>query len=98
MIGAMVGLGTKEKNSFAGQERGRYVQWMVMILVMGFLIQGIDNAAHIGGFVGGFIVAYLAGSQGHARGDDMVWKITSWVCLAVTGYAFFRMVERLLAL
>jgi rhomboid protease GluP len=98
LIGAMVGLGTKERNSFAGQERGRYVQWIVIILVMGFLVSGIDNAAHIGGFVGGFIVAYIAGSKGHARGDDFVWKTFAWVCVAVTGYAFFRMTERLLAL
>lgn len=97
LVGAMVGLGTKEKHSIVGRERGRYVQWMVLILVQGFIISGIDNAAHIGGFVGGFLVAYIAGSRGHARGDDTFWKTIAWVCVAVTAYCFFRMAQQLLS-
>jgi rhomboid protease GluP len=97
LVGAMVGLGTKEKHSIIGRERGRYLQWMVLILVQGFIISGIDNAAHIGGFVGGFVIAYIAGSKGHARGDDTFWKTAAWVSVAVTVYAFFRMTEQLLA-
>jgi rhomboid protease GluP len=96
LVGAMIGLGTKEKHSPIGRERGRYVQWAVLILVQGFIIPGIDNAAHIGGFVGGFIIAYLAGSKGHARGDDTLWKTAAWVSVAVTAYAFFRMSQQLL--
>ncbi len=97
LVGAMIGLGTKEKHSPIGRERGRYVQWAVLILVQGFIIPGIDNAAHIGGFVGGFLIAYLAGSKAHARGDDTFWKTAAWVSVAVTAYAFFRMAEQLLA-
>lgn len=95
LIGAMVGLGTREKHSIVGQERNRYIQWMVMVLAMGFLISGIDNAAHIGGFVGGFAVAYLAGARG-SRGDE-VWRTLAWVSVAVTVYGFFRMVQQLVA-
>lgn len=95
LIGAMVGLGTREKHSLIAQERGRYIQWMVMILALGFLVSGIDNAAHIGGFVGGFVVAYLAGAKG-STGED-VWKTLAWVSLAVTAYSFFRMVQQLVA-
>lgn len=97
LVGAMIGLGTREKHSLIGRERGRYVQWAVLILVQGFIIPGIDNAAHIGGFAGGFIVAYLAGSKGHVRGDDTFWKTAAWVSVAVTAYAFFRMTQQLLA-
>ncbi len=98
LVGAMVGLGTKEKHSIIGRERGRYLQWMALILVQGFIISGIDNAAHIGGFVGGFIIAYIAGSKGHARGDDTLWKTAGWLSVAVTAYSFFRMTQQLLAL
>jgi rhomboid protease GluP len=96
LVGAMVGLGTRERNSMIGRERSRYIQWMVMILVQGFIISGIDNAAHIGGFIGGFIIAYVAGSRGHAHGDDTLWKSAAWVALSVTAYSFFRMVQQLL--
>ncbi|MEO8099066.1 MAG: rhomboid family intramembrane serine protease [Acidobacteriota bacterium] len=93
LVGAMVGLGTREKHSVIGANRGRYVQWMLFILVQGFIISGIDNAAHIGGFLGGFVIAYLAGSKGHARGEDFVWRTAAYVSLAVTAYAFFRMFQ-----
>jgi rhomboid protease GluP len=96
MVGAMVGLGTRERHSIIGQERGRYVQWMVLILVQGFIIPGIDNAAHIGGFLGGFVIAYLAGSRAHAFGADTFWKSASWACVAVTGYSFLRMAQQLI--
>ena len=96
MIGAMVGLGTRERHTIIGAMRGRYVQWMLYIVVMGFIISGIDNAAHIGGFLGGFVIAYLAGSRGHARGEDLVWRSAAYVSLALTAYAFFRMLQRLL--
>ncbi len=96
LIGAMVGLGTREKHTIIGRERGRYIQWMMLVLVQGFIIRGIDNAAHIGGFVGGFAVAYLAGSRGHARGDDNLWKTIATVCIAVTVYAFLRMAQQLI--
>ncbi len=96
LIGAMVGLGTREKHTMIGQERGRYIQWMVLIVATGFLPGiNIDNAAHIGGFVGGFVIAYLAGSKGSSGGE--VWKTLAWVSVAITAYAFFRMVQQLVA-
>lgn len=98
LVGAMVGLGVKEKHSAIGREASRYVPVAVILLAQGLLLPlPIDNAAHIGGFIGGFVVAYLAGSRGHARGDDSVWKTAAWVSVAVTAYAFFRMAEQLLA-
>ncbi|MEP7354991.1 MAG: rhomboid family intramembrane serine protease [Acidobacteriota bacterium] len=96
LIGAMVALGTKEKHSMIGAMRGQYVQWMVIVLIQGFIISGIDNAAHIGGFIGGFIVAYIAGSPNYSRTDEGIWKTAAYVCLAVTAYAFFDMFEWLL--
>jgi rhomboid protease GluP len=95
LIGAMIALGTREKHSVIGMERGRYIQWMVLVLAQGFIINGIDTAAHIGGFVGGFVVAYAAG--GRSSGGDEVWKTLAWVCLAITAYAFFRMTQQLVA-
>jgi rhomboid protease GluP len=96
LVGAMIGLGTREKHTIIGAERSQYIQWMALILIQGFIIPGIDNAAHIGGFLGGFVVAYLAGSRGYARRIDRFWSTLAWVSVAITGYAFFRMAEHLL--
>jgi len=34
-------------------------QWAIILGIMGFLIPGIDNLAHAGGFAGGWIAATL---------------------------------------
>ena len=50
-----------------GRRRGRSVmtqqlwQWAIMMFVFGFLMPGINNWAHAGGFAGGWGCAYLMG-------------------------------------
>jgi rhomboid protease GluP len=34
-------------------------QWAILIFVMGFVMRGVDNWAHAGGFVGGWVTASL---------------------------------------
>ena len=91
LIGAMIALGTREKYSLAGAMRGDYIRWMVTILAIGFLFDGIDNAAHIGGALGGFAVAYIAGIPKGTRPDESLWRTLAAISLAVTIYAFFQM-------
>ena len=47
---------------------------MVSIAVMGFLLPGIDNWAHLGGFVGGYLAARVLDPlkpERGARGGDL---------------------------
>ncbi len=50
-----------------GRRRGaslmttQFVQWAVVLFVMGFLLPGVNNWAHAGGFAGGWGAAYLMG-------------------------------------
>ena len=46
---------------------------------------------------GGFVVAYLAGSRGHARGDDTLWKSLAGIAIAFTLFSFYKMLALLLA-
>lgn len=93
LIGAMIALGTKERHSLAGALRGRYIQWVVILLIFGFVVQGIDNAAHVGGLIGGFGVAYVAGSPSLSESTESLWKVAAWTSLAITAYCFFRMFQ-----
>ena len=98
LVGAMVGLGLREKNTALGREARRFYPVAVLVLAQGFLLPlPIDNAAHIGGFLGGLVVAYLARSRAHARGEDTLWKTLAWVAVAITAYSFFRMAQQLLS-
>jgi len=89
LIGAMIALGTKEKSSYGSAMRGMYVRWAVYGLAMGFMIQGIDNFAHIGGLAGGFVLGYVAGTP-RIRGEA-IWKMLAGICIAMTAVAFWIM-------
>jgi rhomboid protease GluP len=52
-----------------------------MLIVMGFLMSGIDNYAHAGGFGGGYLAARLLDPLKPERIDHMVMAL---VCLAAS--------------
>jgi len=98
LIGAMIALGTRDRSAWGAAIRRQYIQWVVYLLIFG-LIPGlnIDNAAHLGGLAGGFIVAYLAGTPGFSEAAETFWRVAAGLCLAATAYAFFQMFMQLTA-
>ena len=91
LIGAMIALGTRDGTAFGAALRRQYIQWMVYLLIFGLVISGVDNAAHIGGLAGGFVIAYLAGTPGFSESMENFWRLAAGVSLAATGWAFFEM-------
>ena len=62
LIGAMIALGVRHRAHPMGAAiRSLYIRWAMYGLMMG-LLPGIDNAAHIGGLVGGFVVRLRRGN------------------------------------
>ena len=90
LIGAMIAYGVMNRTSVGRQIRSFYVRWAVYGMAMGFLISGIDNWAHIGGIVGGFAIAFVAGTPVRAsRSSDSVWKVLAFFCVLLTIYSFY---------
>ena len=93
LIGAMVAFGHASHSSIGRQIRNQYLGWLALNLVWGFLPGSqIDNYAHIGGFVGGFGVAYFAGTpirSTHAR--EAAWRVAAAACIMLTVYCFWLM-------
>jgi rhomboid protease GluP len=56
-------------------------QYIVMLIVMGFLISGIDNYAHAGGFGGGYLAARMLDPLKPERIDHIVIALG---CLAAS--------------
>jgi rhomboid protease GluP len=54
LIGAILAYGHR---SGSGMARSYAMSNVMMLLIMGFFIPGIDNYAHLGGFGGGYLVA-----------------------------------------
>jgi len=98
LIGAMIAMGVRDRSAYGSAVRSVYMRWAIYSLVMGLLpFFATDNAAHIGGIAGGFAVAYVAGTPGFSQTTERVWQVIAGICLAMTGYAFLRMILWLLS-
>lgn len=58
--------------------------WVATLVIMGFVMRGIDNWAHLGGFVGGYLASRFLDPLQPERLDHL---IVALVCLGVTGIA-----------
>lgn len=95
LLGALIAYGVHSK-SFAA----RHLQTQCLMnagigFIMGGLLPMIDNAAHLGGLIGGFGVAYLAGLPRWVDDTkEKLWGLLSLVSLLLTLYAFGEMTYR----
>ena len=85
----------------AKQMRDSLLKWAVIWLVLGMIIPGINNAAHVGGLVAGLAFAYIPdgsiGTSGgvlrRARQSDATWAVVHWVCVAAWCATLFFMAK-----
>jgi rhomboid protease GluP len=78
LVGALVHYGSKSGSSLIRTEATRLA---VMFIVMGLIMSGTDNYAHVGGFAGGYLVSAVLNPLSRERGDHMIVAI---VCIAAT--------------
>jgi rhomboid protease GluP len=69
LIGAMLAYGHRTGSSIARSQATSYV---LMLAVYGFLLPGIDNYAHAGGFAGGYVAARVLDPTKPERVDHVV--------------------------
>jgi rhomboid protease GluP len=58
-------------------------QWAILVFVMGFVMQGVNNWAHAGGFAGGWVTAELMRSSEEKRESPAV-QVLALILLVVT--------------
>ena len=98
LIGAMIAMGVRERSAYGDAVRRLYMRWAVYGLLMGLLpLFAIDNAAHIGGLVGGFVIGYVAGTPRLAGNTETVWKGLAGITIAVTVLSFVMMFQWMIA-
>jgi len=56
-------------------------QYLLSVVVIGFLFPYVDNVAHLGGFAGGYLTSMFLNPLTRERGDHMLAAI---VCLATS--------------
>jgi rhomboid protease GluP len=78
LMGAVLYYGHRSGSSLA---RTYAMNYALMLIVMGFLMSGIDNYAHAGGFGGGYLAARLLDPLKPERVDHMIIALG---CLAAS--------------
>lgn len=91
LIGMGVGGGHKVKNETGTRVRNALLRWMGMLVVFGLVVPGVDNAAHIGGFVAGVLLGLLFPLKSAAG------RIGGYVYGALSGLAGVVVVASLVA-
>jgi rhomboid protease GluP len=78
LLGALVHYGRKSGSSLIHTQAK---QWALLMFVYGIVMPGIDNYAHAGGFIGGYITSAFFNPLTRERGDHM---IVAMICLLLT--------------
>jgi rhomboid protease GluP len=78
LLGAVVYYGRRSGSSHASSQAWSYA---ITAGAMGFILPGVDNAAHVGGFAGGYLAGRLLDPLSPERIDHVVIAI---ICLVVS--------------
>ncbi|HSU88451.1 MAG TPA: rhomboid family intramembrane serine protease, partial [Terriglobia bacterium] len=90
LLGALVYYGRRTGSSIVGDQAK---SWAIALFIFGFIFRGVDNWAHLGGFLGGYATAKFLDPLRPERLDHLVGAL---VCLALTGIAIaFSIVDGL---
>ena len=78
LLGAMVAYGRRTGSGHVGRTAWSYAIYMI---VFGFLMKGVDNAAHVGGFAAGFLAGYVLDPRQQETGNHLMGAV---VCIVAT--------------
>lgn len=80
LLGALVYFGTQYRIYLSSVIKNQIIPLIVINLLLGFMVSGIDNAAHIGGLIGGVLIAMALGVQ---KKENTKNKVNGWICLII---------------
>jgi rhomboid protease GluP len=87
LLGAMVAFGRRRGGEFGAMVLRQYGQWALVMFVLGFFMSGVNNLAHAGGFLGGFL-AGLGLSFSDRRGESSLERLAASALIALTAISF----------
>ena len=81
LLGALLYYGRRGGSSMVFEQAK---SWAIGLLIFGFLVPGIDNWAHVGGFAGGYLCSRILDPLKPERLDHF---LAALACLALTALA-----------
>jgi len=93
LIGLMIAVTTRRDGAHMQQLRSRLISWVVSIFVFGFLMSGIDNWAHGGGLVSGFLLGRIVADHAPQNASEQrVAQALGWITAVVVVSSFVLMI------
>jgi rhomboid protease GluP len=99
LIGVLLAVTTGRRSAGMQMLRSQVIRWLIYIAVWGLLFPGIDNMAHLGGFVSGFALGKImadrqpASPEERKRAYAMGWGAALAVIVSF-GMAAFTVLQR----
>ena len=92
LLGSLLYFGYHYRLYLGSVLKNQIIPIIIVNLALGFMLPGVDNAAHIGGLIGGYLGAMALGVEGKSHKNDMInGAITTIIYLAFLAYiVFFR--------
>jgi len=96
LIGVLLALTTNRRNAAMQMLRSQLIKWLIYIAIMGFVISGIDNFAHLCGFLSGFALGKMLtdhppmSQEERTRADLLGWT-TAIIVMASLGAVAFQL-------
>ena len=87
LLGALIYYGRSRGGVFGQIVYPQLLSWAVVLFLFGFFFPGINNLAHLGGFIGGYVSGNLLGYQELKRETSTHKKIAA-IVIALTILAF----------
>lgn len=92
LVGLLLAVTTKRGGSYMRELRSRLVSWIVFLFVLGFVMSGIDNSAHLGGLAAGFVLGKISPDrQPMTPGEKQVAQLLGWLAGIVVIASFVLM-------
>jgi len=70
LIGVLLAMTVGRKTASMQMLRSQMIRWLIYILVFGLVMRGIDNWAHAGGLITGFVMGRLMASRPPASAEE----------------------------
>ncbi len=87
LFGALIYYGRARGGVFKEVVYPQIMTWAVVLFIFGFIFPGVDNFAHLGGFIGGYLTANLF-SYEERRSENLMHRTLAALSVVFTILAF----------
>lgn len=87
LLAALIVYGRSQRSSMAAMMTRQVWQWAIFLFIFGFMMSGVNNWAHLGGFIGGWIASQFLVSGADRRESRLV-TIVAILLLLMTGVGY----------